>query len=131
MNNLEFRAWDKENKKMIYDPIEFELRRLERDAPEIPWDKPYIGFSPFDYEEFDIMQYIGKKDIKGKKIFTGDIVYHTRLKDKCIIYFNEDKSQFVWKSINHEYYIDRYIDNESMKIVGNIYEEPKSKKVKR
>lgn len=63
MRPIKFRAWDKENKKMIYNPdFVFPNYAMDENA-----------------SVFVLMQYTGLKDKNGKEIYEGDIVKYSWL----------------------------------------------------
>ena len=124
MRDIKFRAWNIRYKKM---------QVVER--MWIPEDKPILGvhndkFSigtnwlNGEYElEFELMQYTGLKDSKGKEIYEGDI-----LKDEfgrvCLVYWIEEEARFALRQKHRrtEYFmITNHLIEE---IIGNIYENP-------
>lgn len=63
MNIVDYRAWDKENKIMIeFDELFFSDMSIVTGHGE-----------GVDYENVDVMPYIGRTDRKGRKIYAGDI----------------------------------------------------------
>jgi uncharacterized phage protein (TIGR01671 family) len=110
LNNLEFRAWDKKEKKYI-DLIGFYI--FENDINL--WFLDNKGFPDYKHYPIDriiIEQYIGLKDEKSIKLFEGDKILKW---GKEIIIDN--------------LYTAGYMINEctllegDFKIIGNIHEE--------
>lgn len=119
---LEFRAWDKEQNKYIYDPIDFELILVDVD---IRVKNPVIGFAKELFSIFDIQQFTGQKDRKGNKIFVGDFL-EDDFGEYWEVIFNQQNSCFCIKNLNvgHNAYFDDDYDASAMDIIGNIYETP-------
>jgi uncharacterized phage protein (TIGR01671 family) len=122
MKEILFRAWDEENKKMVYDN----------------WDIPYFQhkvISHFNHNK--CMQYTNFKDINKKKIFEDDILFGREEGDGettawtnvyYLVFFNEkegrwqvrekdQKEDSVWCNDLSDV-VDEY------EIIGNIYENP-------
>ena len=98
-NKVEFKVWDGNNMtswKLI---------------------KETYGFHHWIVEQpkgIKLLQYVQAKDIKGKKIFEGDIIQSEKHGTKYIV---RDLIEFqIWCYSNS---IDTYL---SYKIIGNIYE---------
>ena len=66
MREIKFRAWDKQEKKMIYN--------AERTYDGYPVSMPSFGAILDCPDFYDVMQDTGLKDQNGKKIYEGDIV---------------------------------------------------------
>jgi len=130
---IEFRAWDKEEKRMI-KPFSLATEPRDKFVNHIFRDKKFI-----------FLQYTGLKDIKGVKIFEGDIVridntneYTKKVTEQlCVIEWKD--GQFIqkgttpyWKYKNfpNDFWKDVEFTQDSLnhlycktiEVIGNIYE---------
>ena len=128
MREIKFRAWDKENKKMIYQDPLLAFHRF------MTWVDSHV------YEEGKLMpyimlQYTGIKDKNGNPIYEGDIMEYKG--HKCIecgqhvkypnhnpytVFWTEHEVGFVCE--NDDNYMSPRIWGKDMEVIGNIYEHP-------
>lgn len=124
MRELKFRFWNKDD-KVLWENEEIPMIIIEKDKINPLFD---TGAEYRDIgENIVTMQYVGKKDIEGKEIYEGDIVnvFNNLLE-------NEPDFKGVIKYYNYSFVIDRpnyyyhRIDDMmlSLKVIGNIYENP-------
>jgi uncharacterized phage protein (TIGR01671 family) len=118
MKDIEFRAWDIKNKKMIY-------------VDEYSSFHKHMTWTGLVYEngkllDYIMLQYTGLKDKNGKKIFEGDVlrIKETYIGDSIIkeyngyIYFENGsfnitgEASFDTLAVNASYW----------EVIGNIYE---------
>lgn len=110
MREIKFRTWDKLNKEMInIESINFQERRVYKN------DVSYRNFN-----DTELMEYTGLKDMKGKEIYEGDILFET---------FREEYFKVVFENGSFRAEVDEYsLDLEDYahicEVVGNIYESP-------
>lgn len=144
MRDIKFRAWLKAENKMLYqeswgvvnsdlDSVEFDKRFFTC------FDRLYsvvvadwgLGADQPDSEiiaqdgKFELMQYTGLKDKNGKEIYEGDIVQDHR-KDtrfKVIFDITDDGSGFYGLDLTEMGY-GINLRNSSVRVIGNIYENP-------
>ena len=117
MRKIKFRAWDKENEKMM------KVSSLHLENKEISV-KENGTFHLFRMQ--DLMQYTGLRDKNGKEIYEGDIVL-VKLGGvstwyKTVVKFKE--GAFIASLIDGEDYIyifNRGFDNNDFEVIGNIY----------
>lgn len=131
---IKFRAWLIKEKKMIpVDGIDSEGRRiLVHDLWFEKKVKSSIYFIGKDgYKDYELMQYIGRKDKNGKEIYEGDIL-------GCIV--GDRRFPFITVNYGEMTSCDCCMDNDTgigfsferrepneLEIIGNIYENPAEK----
>lgn len=118
MRKIKFRAWDKENEKMM------KVSSLHLENKEISV-KENGTFHLFRMQ--DLMQYTGLKDKNGKEIYEGDIVLikldETSTWYKTVVKFKE--GAFIASLIDREDYIYIFhhgFTDDDFEIIGNVYE---------
>ena len=121
MREIKFRAWLKEKKEMIDNARpDFFCKQLNYLCGNSAGGQDVLGVST---EDIELMQYTGLKDKNNKEIYEGDIVTLHNSKYKVI--FNSKEARFVLRDDEFESEISfTNNNNERMKIVGNIYENP-------
>ena len=123
MREIKFRAWDKENEKMM------KVSSISLENKEIAV-KDFGTYHFFRIKDIELMQYIGLKDKNDKEIYEGDIVL-VKLGGlstwyKTVVKFKE--GAFIASLIDREDYIyifNRWFDSNDFEIIGNIYKNKK------
>ena len=115
MREIKFRAWDKENKKMM------KVSSLSSENKEIAV-RENGTYHFFRMQNLELMQYIGVKDKNNKEIYEGDI-YHVGDKNirYLVVWFD---SGFEGKQLRSTSYIGLKSWAKDIEILGNIYENP-------
>ena len=121
MRQIKFRAWDKENDKMIYD--------CGITPHKIPYTIPKEaeGSEDFNYYENSIlMQFTGLLDKNGKEVYEGDVVQFIGASSgpvtfgKLSVEDDDIEEYHCWMVVDcplsHSY--------SEFEIIGNIYESP-------
>lgn len=129
MRDLKFRAWDKLNKRMIYDYFWISSDgNLWRDQDPHGLDmsgRKKIG--PTD--KLNVMQHTGLKDKNGKDIYEGDLI---RFAEKYLYVVRFEDAKFVGYHANNDWgkwgdiykLADSEFDKYGYYVIGNIYENP-------
>ena len=117
MREIKFRAWDKENEKMM------KVSSLHLENKEISV-KENGTFRLFRMQ--DLMQYTGIKDKNGKEIYENDLISCN--KHKNIVVFFEGgcfKVKYLRNSTTTiTCTLNSFLEKYKCKISGNIYEPP-------
>ncbi len=123
MREIKFRAWDKENEKMLeVANISFDKEAYGYDLITIDKAKESPMLWTFNrLEDFVLMQYAGLKDKNGVEIFEGDIVKSQDgtggLIYKHIVEWND-----FYKGFDPMRKDESYFNRRGCEIIGNIYE---------
>jgi hypothetical protein len=117
MREIKFRAWDKENEKMM------KVSSLHLENKEISV-KENGTFRLFRMQ--DLMQYTGLNDKNGKEIYENDLISCN--KHKNIVVFFEGgcfKVKYLRNSTTTiTCTLNSFLEKYKCKISGNIYEHP-------
>lgn len=115
MRELKFRVWREEDKEYRTDLNVFRLH-----------DGKIICTSPaysLEGDRFDVEQYTGLKDNKGKEIYEGDIVKFNET--ICTIQYDETYARYTLRdqSDGVQMFFDALIII-PFEVIGNIHENP-------
>ena len=121
MREIKFRAWLKEERKMVnVETLFIGINRL------------CFGNSKTedlffrDFEEVELMQYTGLKDKNGKEIYEKDIVSCNKYKN-IVVFFENGCFKVRYPkndTTNIICTLDTFLEKYKCKISGNIYENP-------
>lgn len=110
MREIKFRAWDKSNKEMFnVEIIDFQKRQVYKDT---------VSYCKF--ENIELMQYTGLKDMREKEIYEGDILFESFGEEYFKVVF-EDGS-FRLETGECSLPLKEYAH--ICEVVGNIYKNP-------
>ena len=123
MTGLKFKAFFKVDER-IYEVLSIDFANEEVTL----WDKETGVSFEADFDEIELMQYIGINDENGVEIYEGYIIApDNSLPDEARVYWCEDKACFAIKSIAGLFtdFIFNFKDDvisDYFIVVGNIYE---------
>ena len=126
MREIKFRAWLKEEKKMVnVETIDFtdkSIQYLEKNE----FINAYLSRRMI-FGDVELMQYTGLKDKNDKEIYEGDILFFRDENMKYVAVWQD--TAFIIKSIEIRKYSEKmcWLDDTEIccEIVGNIYENKK------
>lgn len=127
MREIKFRAWNKEENIMCYENEDFDADY---------WDGHYESHlevinNSLKVDRYIFMQYTGLKDKNGKEIYEGDVLQDKDCIYKVIFEYGsfDGKIIEVLRNVGTQkemtYQLSFIIsDNDNIKVMGNIYENP-------
>lgn len=140
MNEIKFRAWDKDYKYMnhkvmignVWDEDNYHAHMIWIDAKDVDYERE-SGWMNFDeHSNIELMQYTGLKDKDGADIYEGDILKvfvldskgpHAKVKLKNGIFGIED-DMFGYGFYKGHYSLHQILSRYDAEVIGNIYENP-------
>lgn len=134
MREIEFRCWDKVNKKMwhnvqnAYDTLHHHCLHSEDENCECFFDNCSFGAVLVD-NDLIVMQYTGLKDKNRVKIFEGDLIELDGYGRGKVVF---DEAMFQYKPLGFSWQIEPGVNCDAfyptidaqLEIIGNIYENP-------
>jgi hypothetical protein len=115
MREIKFRAWDKLNKEMFnVEIIDFQEKKVYRDT---------VSYRKFN--DIELMQYTCLKDMRGKEIYEGDILFESFGEKYYKVVFENGSFRAEFEGDFEEHSFDLIdVVAQSCEVVGNIYENP-------
>jgi len=128
MREIKFRAWDKNEERMIYSGTE------QNDYPFV-WQLHNTGIDVLEHDGTDwnrlkdlvFEQYTGLKDKNGKEIYEGDVLERFPYWGWYVVYEN-GCFRMSWinevQRVNWKHYSLNQEMTEDWEVIGNIHENP-------
>ena len=113
-----YRVWDIQAKKMIYN--------AESTYDNYPVEEPSFGVLLDCPDFYDVMQYIGIKDVNDKKVYEKDIVKITLAQTEealeGVVFYNEEDAIFLVNTFTEGYFTFMSSETKSVEVLGNTHE---------
>lgn len=124
MREIKFRALDKASKRMLYGGfVNFSTPLLDASISLDGMQQHVRTAHPS--REYELMQFTGLRDAAGKDIYEGDVVeYDDNRIGRAQVRWKECYFELLFPSGNVNFITTDRIRNHSIKIIGNIYENP-------
>ena len=120
MREIKFRAWDRFKQRWSNYKI--------NDGTVYFMDKNtgvWYGSYNKRYKDFNLMQYTGLKDMRGKEIYEGDILANGNDEKTYKVIFENGSFRAEFEGDFEEYSFDLIdVVLQGCEVVGNIYENP-------
>jgi len=127
MRKIKFRAWLKEDKKMVnIETMDFTDKSIQYLKKSEIINAHLLRRVSFD--DVELMQYTGVKDKNGKEIYEGDIIkykfpYDRRIKHISPVFYMESQASYgVLDIYKNEIPLYTISTNNYFEVIGNIYE---------
>lgn len=123
MREIKFRAWLKEDKKMVnVETMDFTDKSIQY-LKKSEINNAYI-LRRVSFDDVELMQYTGLNDKNDKEIYEGDILFFRDENTKYVVVWQD--AAFIIKSIEIRKYSEEmcWLDDTEIccEIVGNVYE---------
>lgn len=123
MREIKFRAFVK-NLKWLLPVI-----TIDFDEENCFVEVDYTGegdYADYNFNEIELMQYVGLKDKNGKEIYEGDII-KLGTEERFYVAWHDYKQEFTFRGYGGGYYPNTYRgatrdDEYGWEVIGNIYE---------
>lgn len=117
MREIDFRAWLKDEKRMIT-----KISSIKLDINCIYYDNNQLfSYERASFDDIEFMQYTGRKDKNRKKIFEQDVVKLNGYLWE--VYWSDEESCFKMKNKLDDLFLTSYKEK-NLEVIGNIYENP-------
>ena len=120
MREIKFRAWLKEDKKMVnVETMDFTDKSIQYLKRSEIINAYILRRESFD--DVELMQYTGLKDKNGKEIYKGDIVVLNNIENDnmCIVRYEHSSYRLEGWSLREDL---SNVEDRFLEVVGNIYE---------
>ena len=119
MREIKFRAWLKHGKEIVdVEGIYFMNKVVHYIYNDYKYNEQEI-IGDF-FENIELMEYTGLKDMKGKEIYEGDILFESSSEEYFKVVFENGS----FRAEVNEYSLDLEDYAHICEVVGNIYENP-------
>ena len=121
MREIKFRAWIKEVDEIReVEYINFWEKKIS--YPHKFCKEYYLNA---DFDEIELMEYTGLKDMKGKEIYEGDILFESFGEKYYKVVFENGSFRAEFEGDFEEHSFDLIdVVAQGCEVVGNIYENP-------